>query len=240
MTNILTRKLELFGPLPDDDRKLLDQIIGQPRVIESRRDVIREGDSPDDVHLVLSGFAYRYKDLPEGNRQIFAYLLPGDFCDLHVFILKAMDHTIATLSRCQMVDIPRRHVLELLNRPAIARALWWVTLVDEATLREWVVNLGARDAFTRLAHLFCEVHLRLKSVGLADGGEFEFPVNQRELGETLGISAVHVSRTLQEFRTRELLAVRNGHIVLRDLRKLRQISGFDPNYLHLEAGKRDD
>ncbi len=147
---------------------------------------------------MLEGFAYRYKLLPDGKRSIFAYLVPGDFCDLNIFILKAMDHSIATLSACTMVDIPRPRILELLERPAIARALWWATLVDEATLREWLVNMGRRDAETSIAHLFCEMHLRLKSIGLADGGEFRLPITQNELADTVGLSAVHVNRSLQK------------------------------------------
>ena len=179
MVNALTRKLELFGSLPQEDKQLLDGVVRQSRILSPREDIIREGDAPQDVHLVLEGFACRYKVLENGDRQIFAYLVPGDFCDLNVFILKAMDHNIGSLSECRVVDIPRDRVLEMVQRPQIARALMWCTLVDEATLREWLVNIGQRDAEHRIAHLFCEVHLRLKSVGLADGGEFELPPRPR-------------------------------------------------------------
>lgn len=153
MENILTRKLEIFGPLPDNDRRILDDTIMRSKKIANRHDIIREGDIPEDVHLVLEGFACRYKILSDGRRSIFAYLIPGDFCDLNIFILKSMDHGIATLSASTIVDIPRNRILELCERPAIVRALWWATLVDEATLREWLVNVGKRDAETGIAHL---------------------------------------------------------------------------------------
>ena len=239
MSNPLTRKLELFGPLSDEDKCLLDDTVSQTHRIGSHQDIIQEGDSPDKVHLVLSGFACRNKMLENGNRQIFAYLVPGDFCDLNVFILKAMDHSLATLSPCTLVHIPRERILELSSRPNIGRALWWATLVDEATLREWLVNLGQRDAATRIAHLFCELHLRLKSIGLADGGRFELPLTQAELGDTEGLSAVHVNRTLQDLRSRDLITFGNRQLVIPDLETPREFCGFNPNYLHLEGGKRD-
>ena len=153
------------------------------------RDIIREGDAPSDVHLVLEGFACRYKILPNGERQIFAYLVPGDFCDLNVFILKTMDHTIGTLAGCRLVNIPRSRILELCERPAITRAFWWVTLVDESTLREWLVSMGQRDADQRIAHLFCELQLRLHSVGLCEGSSIKLPITQAELADTMGIVA---------------------------------------------------
>src|ERR1044071_7551535 len=138
MANLLTRKLEAFAPLPEADRLLLDAVIREARNVGSREDLIREGDAPGDVCLILAGFACRYKRLADGRRQIMAHLVAGDFCDLHVFILREMDHTIATLSPCRVVDIPRPRILEMTEGPALGRALWWAALVDAATLREWL------------------------------------------------------------------------------------------------------
>ena len=160
--NLLTRKLEKFATLSSDDRRLLDDIVKSSRLVAARTDIIREGHASKDVRLVLEGFACRYKLLKNGKRQIVAYLIPGDFCDLNVFILKAMDHSIGTLSPCRVVDIPRHHVLGLMDRPGIARALWYATLVDEATLREWLLNVGQRDAVPR--------SLAVRTAGEAAGG----------------------------------------------------------------------
>lgn len=237
MANLLTRKLEAFGPLPEADRRLLDDVVRKTRDYGAREDLIREGDTPQDVHLVLEGFACRYKLLADGRRHIMAYLVPGDFCDLHVFILRAMDHTIATLSPCKVVTIPRDRVLELTNRPAIARALWWCALVDEATLREWLVNIGARSAERRIAHLLCELLVRLRVVGLADGGAYELPLTQTELADTMGLSNVHVNRVLQHLRAEGLITLKDRQLVVQDVPRLEAFSGFDPNYLHL--GKRN-
>ncbi|MBJ6125539.1 Crp/Fnr family transcriptional regulator [Microvirga splendida] len=233
MMNLLTRKLEAFGPLPDADRLLLDEVVRPVRAVGPRVDLIREGEAPSDVILILEGFACRYKILPPGRRQIMAYLVPGDFCDLHVFILKAMDHTIATLSPCTVVKIPRAQILALMDRPAIARAFWWVALVDEATVREWLVNVGARKAELRLAHLLCELLLRLETVGMTDGDTYELPITQAELADTVGLTPVHVNRVLQRLRRDGLITLKGKHLVILDIARLKAFSGFNPNYLHL-------
>jgi CRP-like cAMP-binding protein len=143
------------------------------------------------------------------------------------------------LADSRIVDIPRATILEMMSRPAVARAFWWMTLVDEATLREWLVNQGQRDADERIAHLFCELHLRLKSVGLANGNRFSLPITQTDLADTMGLSSVHTNRALQKLRRDGLISFKAKEVVINDLERLKQISEFNPNYLHLEGGKRD-
>lgn len=237
--NPLTRKLRLFGELPSDDECLLDDIVRSPREVAADQNLISEGDNPDAVRLIMKGLACRYKITENGRRQITAFLLPGDFCDLHIFILTEMDHSISTLSPSIVVDIPRERILELMRRPALARALWWATLVDEATLREALVNIGQREAEKRIAHLFCELHLRLQVVGLADGDTIDLPLTQAELADATGISVVHANRSLQALRSQQLIRVSQRNMTILDLERLRQLSGFDPKYLHLRGGKRD-
>ena len=123
-----------------------------------------------------------------------------------------------------------------LVRPHQARALWWATLVDEATLREWLVNVGARDAHARVAHLLCELLLRLRTVGLTNGDKYELPISQVELADTVGLSTVHVNRVLQRLRSLDLITLKGGHLVILDVAKLNEFAGFNPNYLHLAAG----
>ena len=170
VTNLLTRRLEGFAALAEDNRQLLDEVARDTKAVHARTDLIREGDSPADVYLILEGFACRYEITSEGQRQIMAYLVPGDFCDLHVFVLKQMDHSIGTLSPCKVVKIPRERILQMLKQPTLSLALWLAVLTDMAVLREWLVNLGQRPAQERVAHLLCELLLRLRVVGLADGG----------------------------------------------------------------------
>jgi CRP-like cAMP-binding protein len=199
----LIRKLENFAPLPEEEKRALADAVNTIRRFSAREDLIREGEPTDGVKVILEGFACRYKVLPDGRRQIVAYLLPGDMCDLRACLLKRMDHTIATLSPIEAALISQEAMLDLTERyPRLTRALWWSTLVEEAITREWVVNVGQRTAFERMAHLFCEISLRLEAVGLARNDRYELPLTQTELADTVALSAVHVNRTLMEMRRR--------------------------------------
>ena len=204
--NPLVRKLEGFVTLWEADREILERISANPRAIGPRTDLICEGDKPDGVFLVMEGMAYRHKQRENGARQILAYLLPGDLGDLDVALLKQMDHTITTLSACRVVRIAPETVAELMqHHPQIARALRMSTLVDEATSREWLVNVGCRSAIERISHLFCELLVRLQVVGLASENSYVLPLTQAELGDTTGLSNVHVNRSLQELRRQGLI-----------------------------------
>ena len=137
-----------------------------------------EGDKPEAVFLIVEGFACRYKITSTGDRHIMAYLIPGDLGDLHVFMLREMDHNIGTLSPCRFVRIPQSEIWSLLDNPRLARALICALLVDAAVLREWLVNIGRRTAEERIAHLFCELLLRMRAVGLATTDSYELPITQ--------------------------------------------------------------
>ncbi len=193
-----------------------------------------EGDRPRAVFLVLKGWAFRYKQLEDGSRQILAYLVPGDLCDIQIFLFDKMDHSIGLLSDALIVKIPAAEILELMDRfPRIERALMWGTLVDEATLREWLLNVGQRFALQRLAHLFCELCVRLTVVGLVDEDEsFTMPLTQMELADTTGMTAVHVNRTLQRLRTDQLISMSQGRLKILNFSKLAEVAGFNQEYLH--------
>lgn len=234
MSNPMIMKLEYGAPLSDGDRAKLAEISLASRKVGAREDLIGAGETPRFVHLILDGFACRYKTLADGTRSIVAYLLPGDFCDLHVAILGTMDHSIATISPCTLVQIPRETVLQLTDHyPRITRAMWWATLVDEAVLREWLVNMGCRPADKRLAHLFCELYWRLRMVGFVVTDSFRMPLTQQELGETAGITGVHVNRVIQQLREKGLIKLVNRHITIPDIERLEKFADFDPAYLYL-------
>src|SRR5947207_9159109 len=164
-------KLEAFTRLSPDDRDALAQISRNFRVIDARRDLISEGDRPRHVHLVLDGWACRYKQLPDGKRQIVSLFVRGDFCDVNVHILKAMDHGIGAITRLKVAMITPEEMNELTaERPRVTQALWWHELVTAAIQREWTLNLGQRSAYERLAHLLVELYLRLRAVGRAHDG----------------------------------------------------------------------
>jgi CRP-like cAMP-binding protein len=235
MANPFISKLEHGAELTDEDRAALDKAVGDVRQIGANKDLIKEGDKPEHVHLILEGFAFRYKLLADGQRQIMAYLVPGDLCDLHVSILGEMDHTLGTLTPCKVAYVPRKTIDELTERhPRINRALWWATLVDEGTLREWLVSMGRREADQQMAHILCELLVRLQTVGLATENSYEFPITQEELGDTLGLSTVHVNRVLQRLRGDGLITLSEKRLTIHDVDRLKAFADFDANYLHLK------
>ena len=208
MQHALIRKLESFETLSDQDRWALNALVPRVRQVGAGVDLISEGEKPENVHLILDGYACRYKVLADGQRQIMAYFVPGDFCDLNVFILDEMDHSIGTISACQVVGIPRIAIDEITaNHPCITRAFWWCALVDEAVLREWLVNIGGREANQRIAHLLCELLARLEVVGRVTDNSFDFPFTQTDIADTMGLSNVHVNRVLRELRELGLITL---------------------------------
>jgi CRP-like cAMP-binding protein len=235
MTNPLLRKLSNFTKLSDEECAVVNECTRDIREFAARDDVISQGDRTGGVKLLLAGFACRYKVLEDGRRQIVAYFVPGDLCDLRVFILKRMDHSIGAIVASKVATISPENVLKLThNYPTLTRALWWSTLVEEAIAREWIVNVGQRNALERMAHLFCELLYRFRAVGLNEGNSCTLPLTQVELAETLGLSSVHVNRTLQELRRQKLITLENGTLTIQDLDALKEVSFFNPDYLHLD------
>ena len=245
MASHLIRKLEQFTQLSSTDKKALEEAAAlKVRQLRPREDIIREGDKPRHVNLILEGWACRYKVLEDGRRQITAFLIPGDMCDLRVFILKEMDHSIAAVTPLKLAEIPSDIILELTdNHPRIGRALWWNSLVEEAIAREWTVNLGQREAVEKLAHLLCEFYLRLRGVSLttlgAEGPYFEVPATQEQVGDAVGLTSVHVNRTLQDMRDAGLIVWKGKTVTIPDLEALKSVALFNPNYLHMERDGRE-
>ncbi len=236
MTNPLTQKLECFVRLSTDDKMALDRLAttGLQRV-KAGQDVIREGDEPIFVNLILEGWACRYKLLEDGRRQIIAFFLPGDICDYNVFILRQMDHSIGALTPLTYARLPRDVLDEVIEtRPRIVQGLWWETLVNVAIQREWTVNLGQRSAIERVAHLICELYVRTRAAGLVVDQSFHFPVTQADLAEATGMTTVHVNRVLQDLRARKLIAFKSKSLKVIDLAAMYQLAMFNGNYLHLD------
>jgi CRP-like cAMP-binding protein len=237
----LIAKLEQFTRLSRADRAALEEAASaRIRHFGPREDVVREGDRPHPINLILDGWAYRYKALEDGRRQITAFLLPGDICDLGMMILKQMDHSIGTLTAVTVAEIPAEIILKLTTaHPRLARAVWWYSLVEEATSREWITNLGQRTAFERLAHLFCELFLRLRAVGLTDGNSCELPLTQEQLADASGMTSVHVNRTLLSLREAGLIDLKGKILTIPDLEALQAAALFDASYLHLDHDGRE-
>ena len=199
------------------------------------QDFVREHEYCNESNLLMSGWCYRYSDLPDGRRQTLALHMSGDFVDLHSFQLKRMDHSVRTLTPCTVATVPHDNLVRITEDfPHLTRQLWFSTLIDAAIMRRWMVGLGQRSALERLAHLFCEIHYRASLVGLASEDGFVFPLTQGEIGEAVGISAVHANRVLQQLRAQRLIVLNGRTVRILDLPALERVAVFDPTYLNLD------
>lgn len=231
----LFSRLELFTRLSNADKAALSKLVASTQLIPARRDLISEGDPPVHVNLVLEGWGGRYKTLPNGKRSLVSFLIPGDFCNLSIYVLKQMDHTKAALTALKVAAIEPDSLLTIMrNHPRVTEALLWHQLVSAAVQREWTHNLGVRPAYERLAHLFVELFFRMRSVGLAEPDGCEFPLTQYDLAEATGLTPVHVNRSLQSLRADGLVEIERRRLIIPDLGRLMEVSMFNPNYLHLE------
>lgn len=200
---------------------------------------IHAGRELNESTLLLDGWMARAKDLQSGQRQLAELQVGGDFVDLHGFVLKRLDHDILTLSRCRIAVVPHDRLKALTERyPHLTRLYWFMTNVDAAIQREWTLSLGRRTAISRLAQLFCELRVRLGIVGLADNDSYDFPLTQVEVGECLGLTSVHVNRTLQELRRRGIVELESRQVRILDLPALESIAEFDNRYLYLDKRRR--
>lgn len=237
MVDVLIRKLERYAQLSDEEKQALTGAPSRVEVYRRDQDIVREGDCPPESCIVLEGFACRYKGLAGGTRQILSIHIPGDFCDLHSFYLKVMDHAIGALGPCRVAKVPHDTLKGMLEKyPTLARALSWDVAVDGAIQREWMVSMGRRSAFEQFAHLMCELALRLQSVGLAPGDTYELPTTQADLGDAFGLSTVHVNRVLQELRAKGLVIWKGKLVTIPDIEALKEAAGFEPTYLQVRGG----
>jgi len=228
----LIRKLDGFAPLKEPERAALAGLARYVRTVERHTILVEQDDAADHAVFVLSGFASRYKRRASGRRQILAYLIPGDFCDRGALHGYSLDHTIETLTRCRIARVPRAVYLELIGQhPGIALALQRAKLTEEATAREWMANIGMRSGPERMAHLLCELLERLGSIGQAAAGQFEMPLTQADLAETLGLSSVHVNRVLQALRRDGLITLQGHRLRILAPQQLRELAEFEAGYL---------
>jgi CRP-like cAMP-binding protein len=233
--NPLIRKLDSIFTLTDDERQVLENLPMQVVAIKENQDLVRAGDRPSRSCLVLSGFACTYKMTKNGKRQIVSFNLPGDIPDLQSLHLRVLDNGISTISPCRVGFIPHEVLRDICDRyPRITAAFWRETLIDASIFREWVMNVGQREAYTRMAHVLCELLTRLRAVGLTQDHSCNLPITQGEFADALGVTTVHVNRVLQQMRADGLIELKGDRLNIPDWEKLKQVGEFDPTYLHLE------
>jgi CRP-like cAMP-binding protein len=236
--NPMIRKLESIFTLTDDERQALQTLPMQVVAIKADQAIVREGDSPSRSCLILSGFAATYKMTGDGKRQIVSFNLPGDIPDLQSLHLKVIDNGISTISPCSVGFITHDDLRAICERyPRITAAFWRETLIDASIFREWVLNVGRREAYTRMAHVLCELLTRLRAVGLVEDHACDLPITQGEFADAIGVSTVHVNRVLQQLRADGLIELKGDRLTVYDWDKLKEAGEFDPTYLHLESNQ---
>jgi CRP-like cAMP-binding protein len=237
--NPLRLKLEQFADFSDRESRRLDALIAErTQVFAPRQDILTEGEKVQHIHIVLSGLAARYKLLDEGERQIMAFLVPGDICDLEVFVLEEMDHGICAISETTCAVVPADTIKGLLTEMScLTQALWWSTMTDSAVLRERIIDHGRRDAHERIAHLFYEMLIRYRIVDEAKDDAIPFPLTQEELADATGLTPVHVNRTLKQLRDDGMIELKGRVLKVVDPQGLRRVARFNPNYLHLRKAE---
>jgi CRP-like cAMP-binding protein len=232
--DVLIKKLSRFLPLSSGEARAIQGVPSEVKAYGRGEHLVIEGESPDHSAVLLSGMAFRYRLLANGSRQIMALQVAGDFVDLHSFVLKPMDHSVAVAAPAEVAHVPHKRIAKLLEEfPRLAQAFLWDMALDAATFREWMVGLGRRSAPQQLAHLFCELYYRLEMAGLTRHNSFELPLSQPDLADICGLSSVHVNRSLQGLRREGLIVLERGRLTIPDLGELARAAEFDPAYLHL-------
>ncbi|MDB5690363.1 MAG: Crp/Fnr family transcriptional regulator [Sphingomonas bacterium] len=213
--------------------------LSEPRAIPADRTIIRAEEELSVSTLLVEGLMCRYKDLKDGQRQISALHIPGDFVDLHSFTLKRLDHNVMALTPCRIVTFPHARLNDITEKfPHLTRVYWFLTSLESSIQREWTLSLGRRTALQRLAALLCELFIRMEIVAMTDGNSFPLPLTQADLAECAGLTSVHVNRTLRELRERGLIDVSGRRATILDMAGLQDVGEFSPSYLYLESRDR--
>ena len=233
------RKLQQRAALSQEDRDAFQEMPFSIKSLSHNSYILRELDIAKNFCILLSGFAFRSKVVGDGGRQILSVHVPGDMLDLQHAFLGVADHGIQMLTAGDVAYLPAEAVQDLaFAYPAIGRAMWLETLVEGSIFREWIANIGRRDARTRVVHLLCEIAVRLQSAGLMTGNRYELPMTQEQIGDATGLTAVHVNRTFQALRKEGLITRNKRTIQIKDWNELSAVGDFNASYLH--PGNRKD
>lgn len=232
------RKLEKRVTFSAEDRAEFENLPFRTKELNASSYIVREGDEIKNCCILLSGFAFRSKVVGNGGRQILSIHIPGDVVDIQHAMLGIADHNIQMLTTGEVALVSAAAVKELaVKNPTIGQALWLETLVDGAIFREWIANVGRRDARTRVSHLLCEFTVRLHTAGLTVGNRYELPMTQEQLGDATGLTAVHVNRTMQGLRSDGLISSNKRAITIENWNALTTVGDFNTAYLHPEVAQ---
>lgn len=235
----LLLKLRARDLVGEEEEQMLRASVAELHHFPAGRTIVRSGTTLSASTLLVDGIVCRYKDLSDGQRQIMELHIAGDFVDLHGFLLKRLDHNVGAMSPVTIASVPHdalRGITE--THPHLGRMLWFSTLLDASIHREKILSIGRRSALARIAHMFCELLVRLRIVGLASESGYALPLTQADLADVTGLTSVHVNRMLKKLRDDNLLTFRGGTVTIGDWERLQRVAEFDPTYLHLERRPR--
>jgi CRP-like cAMP-binding protein len=234
----IIRNLDSTFRLSDQERTALEDLPMQIQAIRADQDIVREGDRPSRCFALLDGYTATYKMTGDGKRQIHSWHIPGDIPDLQSLHLRVLDNSVVTLTPCRVGFIQHEVLRELCRKqPRIMEAFWRQTLIDAAIFRDWMTNIGRREAYSRMAHIICEWIVRMRAVGLVQDHTCDLPMTQGELADAMGVSTVHVNRVLQELRGDGLITLKGSRLEVLDWEQLKQAGDFDPTYLHQDPNQ---
>lgn len=234
MIDPLVDKLGRRDTLSLEEQEAVARLLSPPQLIKAGTDLVREGERPGYSTLLLDGLSARYSSLATGGRQITEINVPGDFVDLHSFVMKQMDHGVMALTDCWIATAPHSALKTITEtQPHLTRLLWMDTVIDGAIHRQWLIAMGRRPALAQLAHLLCELYTRLEVVKKASELRFELPLTQVQLADVLGLSAVHINRLIAELRTLGLVSWTAPSVLILSWERLSALAEFDPTYLRL-------
>ncbi len=233
-TDLLVRRLQLRDRLSAGEIEILRDLADAVTPYGRREYIVHAGVPQTKSRIVVDGWVARSNTFADGRRQILQLHVPGDFFDLHSFLLKTLDHDVITLTACTIAEVDHARLRRLSeSEPHLTRLFWMLTLIDAATYREWLLLTGSADAHRHIAFIICELYVRLESVGQARDNEMDFPLTQEELGEVCGITSIHVNRVLQELRREGLIVTTGRRMRIPDWPRLVAVAQFDPSYLSL-------
>jgi CRP-like cAMP-binding protein len=235
----LLLKLRARDLVGGEEEEVLRASVAEIQEHPAGRTIVRTGTTLSASTLLVEGIVCRYKDLADGQRQIMELHVAGDFVDLHGFLLKQLDHNVGTMTPVRVALFPHDAIRGITEtHPHLGRMLWFSTLLDAAIHREKILSIGRRSAVARIAHIFCELLIRLRIVGLADDRSYALPLTQADLADVTGLTSVHVNRMLKKLRDENLLTFRGGMVEIGDWERLQRLAEFDPTFLHLERRPR--
>jgi CRP-like cAMP-binding protein len=235
----LLLKLRARDVISDEEEKVLRDAVSDYKEMPRAKVIVKAGVTVSNCTLLIEGIVCRYRDLNDGQRQVMELHLPGDFLDLHSFLLKQLEHNVGSMTPVRLALVPHDRIRDITEKhPHLARMLWFSTLLDAAIHRERILSIGRRSAVSRIAHLFCELYMRLKVVEMVDGYSYKLPITQADIADASGLTAVHVNRMLKQLRDQGLMSFRNNEVIIQDWDQLRRVAEFSDDFLYLERRPR--